>query len=138
MSETTHDSMGAPGESASVASQKPVPKKRNHRRAHKAYDARFIVGRRTKELTLIFRERLNVGADPDPIQLSAIERAAQLQALAEQASARALRADPRIGLDDLVRLQRLADLAVRRLRLDQRSAKQPSLANVLRSQGAAP
>jgi hypothetical protein len=64
--------------------------------------------------------------------LSAIDRAAQLQALAEQAAARALRADPKVSLDDLVRLQRLADISVRRLRLDQRQTKpQPTLADYL-------
>jgi hypothetical protein len=74
--------------------------------------------------------------DPDPLLLAAIERAAQLQALAEQAAARALRADPKVAYDDVVRLSRLADHAVRRLRLDHRDTKQaPSLAGLLREAG---
>jgi hypothetical protein len=138
MSDATHDTMDTPAECSTVASQTPAPKKRrNHRRAHKLYDRRFAVGRRIKELTLTFRERLGLDeADHDPLLLAAIERAAQLQALAEQAAARALRADPKVAYDDVVRLSRLADHALRRLRLDRRNTKQqPSLANFLRSHG---
>jgi hypothetical protein len=39
-------------------------------------------------------------------------------ALSEAASARALRADPKVSLDDIVRLQRAAVAAMRRLHLD--------------------
>ena len=60
---------------------------------------------------------------------ASIEKAARLTGLAEDAAARAARGDPRITLDDLVRLQRLADLTVRRLRLDRPQTKAtPTLA----------
>jgi hypothetical protein len=139
MSEATHDGMDMPAESNTVASQTPAPKRRNHRKAHKPFDRRFVLGKRVQLLAAIFAERLSLDTtDPDPVLAAAIEKAARLTALAEQASARALRADPAISLDDLVRLQRLADLAVRRLHLDRRTKEQPSLADVLRSQGGAP
>jgi len=103
-------------------------------------DKRFILGKRVQLLAATFRQRLRIDeADPDPLLLSAIDRAAQLQALAEQAAAGALRADPRVGLDDLVRLQRLADLAVRRLRLDQsRKPTAPTLSSYLAQRGEQP
>ena len=48
MSEAMSNSMGAPAKSNAGAShEQPLKKKRSHRRAHKAYDARFVVGRRT-------------------------------------------------------------------------------------------
>jgi hypothetical protein len=62
----------------------------------------------------------------------AIERAAQLQALAEEARARALRGDPKVTLDDVVRLNRLAEHAVRALRLDRHHmAQAPTLTELL-------
>jgi hypothetical protein len=96
------------------------------------FDRRTRVGRRTAELVALFRQRVGADVASDPVATVAIERAAQLTALAEAASARALRADPKISLDDVVRLSRAADLAVRRL-LDRREVKPaaPSLAEYL-------
>jgi hypothetical protein len=131
--------MDTPVESDAVARQTPPPKKRrNHRRAHKLYDRRFAIGRLIKELTLTFRERLSLDGDPDPLLLGAIERAAQLQALAEQAAARALRADPAVAYDDVVRLSRLADHAVRRLHLDRRNATQTPTLSTFLARGSTP
>jgi hypothetical protein len=126
--------MDSPGESNPVVSPTPPKKRRNHRKVKKPFDGRFVLGRRVHKLAATFRQRLGIDeADPDPLLLSAIDRAAQLQALAEQAAAGALRADPKVGLDDLVRLQRLADLAVRRLRLDQsRKPTAPTLSDLMR------
>jgi hypothetical protein len=95
---------------------------------------RLAVGRRIKELTAAFRDRLGLDAD-DPVTSAAVDRAAQLTALAEQAAARSLRGE--VGYDDTVRLCRLADISVRRLHLDRRNAKQmaPSLADYLRARG---
>jgi hypothetical protein len=93
---------------------------------------RTLIGRRTVALAATFRARLGEAA-ADPVLLAAIDKAARLVALAESVQARALRADPKISLDDVVRVERLADIAVRRLRLD-RHAKPaaPSLADYLR------
>jgi histidinol-phosphate/aromatic aminotransferase/cobyric acid decarboxylase-like protein len=75
--------------------------------------------------------RLGSVAD-DPVMAAAVARAAQLQALAEAASARALRADPKVTLDDVVRLNRLADHAVRALRLNRHNVKRvPTLSEYL-------
>jgi hypothetical protein len=99
---------------AGHAADRPV--KRRHRPGQ-PFDRRTRPGRRTSQLAAIFRQRLKVGDDADPLLLAEIERAAQTVALAEAASARALRGDRTIALDDVVRLQRLADLLQRRLGL---------------------
>jgi hypothetical protein len=99
---------------------------RHNRRAPARIDMRLVVGRRLKVLTAAFRDRLRVGADPDPLLLTAIERAATLQVLAEDAAQRALRADPKVALDDVVRLARLSDLATARLRLDRKAPEAPT------------
>jgi hypothetical protein len=123
-----------PAESVGLARAAPVKPKPNKRRAPVRIDKRFAIGRRFKELEITFRERLGLGADPDPLLLTAIERAATLQALAEDAAAKALRADPKVAYDDVVRLSRLAEIATRRLRLDQHNTTptSPTLADYLR------
>jgi hypothetical protein len=97
------------------------------------FDRRTRVGRRTAALADIFRERIGVDA-ADPILNAAVERAAQLMALSEAAAARALRADPSVTLDDVVRLSRAADQAVRRLQLDRHKAQPvgPTLSDILK------
>jgi hypothetical protein len=106
---------------------------RDKRRAPVQIDKRFVIGRRYKQLVAVFRERLGLDANPDLLLLSAIERAAQLQALAEQAAARALRGDASVAYDDVVRLSRLAEHAVRKLHLDRHNTKQETLADYLRA-----
>jgi hypothetical protein len=102
------------------------------------FDKRTGAGRRAHALTNHFRQRLGSIAD-DPVTATAIERAAQLQALAEEARARALRSDPKVTLDDVVRLNRLAEHAVRALHLDRHNMKQqPSLADYLAARGGQP
>ena len=135
--------MESPVEGVAITRTAPAKPKPNKRRAHVRIDKRFAIGRRFKELTATFRTRLgldlNLG-EPDPLLLTAIERAATLQALAEDAAGRALRADPAISLDDVVRLSRLAENATRRLRLDQRNATQatPTLSSYLAARGGQP
>jgi hypothetical protein len=126
--------MEAPGESATVTRTVPAKPKPNKRRAHVQIDKRFAIGRRIKELAATFRERLGLDADPDPVLLAAVEKAARLTALAEDAAARATRADPKVTLDDVVRLTRLADISVRRLNLDRRKPA-PALADIIRGAG---
>jgi hypothetical protein len=109
---------------------------RNGLRAPVSIDKRFAIGRRIKELTAAFRARVGLDVDHDPVLLAAVEKAARLTALAEDATARATRADPRVSLDDLVRLTRLADISVRRLHLDRRNtAPQPKLSDYLAARG---
>jgi len=59
-----------------------------------------------------------------------------LTALAEDAAARATRGTA--TLDDVVRLTRLADISVRRLRLDRHKTKQASLSDYLAARGGQP
>jgi hypothetical protein len=110
--------MEIPAESIGVARSKP----RNKKRARMPVDGRSALGLRIKALQIAFRARLGVDVDQDPVLLAAVEKAARLTALAEDASARALRADPKVTLDDVVRLTRLADISVRRLHLDRNNA----------------
>jgi hypothetical protein len=109
---------------------------RNGKRAPVSIDKRFVIGRRIKQLTAAFCARVGADVDQDPVLLAAVEKAAQLTALAEDAAAKATRADPKVSLDDVVRLTRLADISVRRLRLDQRNVKQPpKLSDYLAARG---
>lgn len=118
--------METPAEGVAIARVTPAKHKPNKRRARVSVDKRYAIGRRIKRFTAVYRERLRLGADPDPVLLAAVDKAAQLTALAEDAAARALRADPKVTLDDVVRLTRLADLSVRRLHLDRRNRSQAS------------
>jgi hypothetical protein len=45
-----------PAETVAVASPMPAPKRRNHRRARTRFDGRFAIGRRVKQLVILFRE----------------------------------------------------------------------------------
>jgi len=124
--------METPVESATVARTAPAKPKPNKRRARVSIDKRYAIGRRYKQLAALYCERVGLDVERDPVLLAAVEKAAQLTALAEAAAARALRADPKVTLDDVVRLTRLADLAVRRLNLPSAASKPPpSLAEYL-------
>jgi hypothetical protein len=116
-----------------------MPPKRRRRRGPKPrqpFDKRTLLGRRAVQLAGVFRARLGPDGD-DPVLLVEVERAAHLVALSEAASARALRADPKVSLDDIVRLQRAAVAAMRRLHLDRHKPQQAglSLADILREAG---
>jgi hypothetical protein len=111
--------------------------RRNRRtpRPPQPFDKRGGAGRRAHALTNHFRQCLGPIAE-DPVTAAAIARAAQLLALAEEARARALRSDPKVTLDDVVRLNRLAEHAVRALHLDRHTKQQPmSLPEYLASRG---
>jgi hypothetical protein len=81
-----------------------------------AIDRRTRLGRRSKELVQLFRSRLGSDVVADAVLAAAVERAARLVCLAEDLSARALRGEA--PADDVVRVTRLADLHMRRLKLD--------------------
>jgi len=125
-----------PAESIGITRMAPAKPKPNKRRAHVQIDKRYAIGRRIKQLTATFRERLGPDVCSDLLLLSAIERAATLQALSEQAAARALRGDVNVAYDDVVRLSRLAEQATRKLHLDRHNTKQqPTLADYLVARG---
>jgi hypothetical protein len=133
MSETLADTSSIPTDNAAVADAKPAKRKPNKRRARVSIDKRYALGRRVKQLTALFRARLGPDAD-DPITASAVCKAAELTALAEDMRARAFRGAPGALPDDLVRVQRIADLAVRRLQLDRHRKRDdgPTLSDILR------
>jgi hypothetical protein len=127
--------MSMPIESRAVASPTPAPKRRNHRKAHKPYDARFAIGRRVKELVDVFRARIGPDAD-DPVTSTAIRRCAETVALSEDMRARMLRGEA-ISADDVLRATRTADLMTRRLHLGRNTAQQQGLSAYL-ARGAQP
>ena len=80
-----------------------VQRRRRGPKPHQPFDKRTLIGRRAVALAATYRARLGAAA-ADPVVTAAIDKAARLTALAEDAAARALRADPRVSLDDVVRL----------------------------------
>ena len=73
--------MDTPVESSTVASQTPAKKRRNHRKAKKPFDGRYVLGRRVHELMDAFRARVPDAADP--VTSAAIRRCAETVALSE-------------------------------------------------------
>jgi len=129
-----------PAESGAVTRNRPVqdgvvPKltewqRRNHRRARKPFDGRYVIGKRVKQLTTVFRERLGADAH-DPITDAAIRRCAETVALSEDLRARMLRGE-NISADDVLRASRTADLLTRRLHLERHKRRDgPSLGDLL-------
>src|SRR5262249_19204149 len=105
------------------------------RKAKKPFDARYVLGRRVRELEGIFRARLGPDAD-DPITSTAIRRAAETTALSEDLRARMLRGES-VSPDDVLRASRTADLLTRRLHLDRHTKPPttPSLRDYIAARG---
>ena len=102
-------------------------------------DKRTRASRRSRELARAFEAE--IGGVISATQRLAIERAAALVALAEDAQARRLAGDPSVTLDDVVRIDGAAQRAVRRLGIEQRKRSAgpaiPSLAELIRRTEAA-
>jgi hypothetical protein len=128
-----------PADTATGTNGRPAQRKPNKRRARVTIDKRYALGRRAKQLTAIFRARLGADAD-DPMMDAAIRRAAELMALAEDMRARMFKGEPGALPDDVVRMQRLADISVGRLQLDRHkpASSGPSLADLLHEYEAGP
>jgi hypothetical protein len=93
-------------------------------------DGRLPVAKRRKELINAFTAAV-AGLDAlTPVQSSAVVRAADLVALAEQQRAKALSGDASVDMEGLIRLEGAADRAVRRLGIKPgaNQAKPPSIA----------
>ena len=94
-------------------------------------DGRTEAARRTKRLVAEYVAALGGPEAVDAAMLDKVRRAAELVVVAERARAAALRGEA--DLDNLVRIERLSELAVRRLHLDRkRGPAGPSLAEYLR------
>jgi hypothetical protein len=112
------------------------------RRSPVRIDCRKRVGKRARELGLHFTAAVSSSGREVTVELAvAIGRAAELVAVVEDMRARALRGVD-VNADDLVRLQRLADLSVLRLNLPAAASKPAldplSYARSLDDEGAAP
>lgn len=121
-----------------VECQASEPRKRRRRSASRRKpDGRTWVVRRARELATLYAARLGEIAS-DASMTVAIGKAAELTAIAETMRAHALRGDPAVLPDDLVRVQRLADQAVKQLGIKPGPAKPkgPSLSEYLESKAA--
>jgi hypothetical protein len=96
------------------AATRPVAPKRDRRLTLTKIDRRGRLGKRVAELTGMFAAA--VGGEQTPMRKLKVEKAAQLTALAELARGDFMR-DGKGTLDDIVRLERKSDQAVRSLGL---------------------
>jgi hypothetical protein len=90
--------------------------KRDRRLTLTKIDKRGRLGKRVAELTAMFAAA--VGGEQTPMRKLKVEKAAELTALAERARGDFMR-DGKGTLDDIVRLERKADQAVRALGLNE-------------------
>lgn len=109
--------------------------RRKRRRPPKLIDGRSAAARRSRDLAASFERELGAGAMPS--ERLAINRAAGLAVLADTLRQRRLAGDVTVLLDDLVRVERLADRAVRALGLGKiAKPTAPSLAEYLAAKAA--
>lgn len=96
-------------------SQAVARPKRDRRVCLTKVDKRTAFGRRVMELRSVFAETFSQ-AELSPLRLLKIREAAELKAIAEKARGDFMR-DGVGNLDDIVRIERKADLAVRALHI---------------------
>jgi hypothetical protein len=104
-----------------------IAPKRDRRLTLTRIDRRGRLGKRVAELTAMFAGA--VGGEQTPMRKLKVEKAAQLTAIAELARGDFMR-DAKGTLDDIVRLERKADQAVRALGLAEET-RQVTLADYL-------
>ncbi len=109
--------------------QTATPPKRDRRRYLTKIDKRTAFGRRVMELRSVFAESLGA-AEMTPLRRLKIREAAELKAIAERARGDWMR-DGAGNLDDIVRIERKADLAFQALNIVEPKAKTPTLADIL-------
>jgi hypothetical protein len=100
-----------------------VAPKRDRRLTLTKIDKRGRLGKRVRELTAMFASA--VGGEQTPMRKLKVEKAAELTALAELARGDFMR-DGKGTLDDIVRLERKADQAVRALGIREQAPKPTS------------
>jgi hypothetical protein len=100
-----------------------IAPKRDRRLTLTKIDKRGRLGKRVAELTAMFTDA--VGDEQTPMRKMKVEKAAQLTAIAELARGDFMR-DGHGTLDDIVRLERKADQAVRALGLTDAKPKSTS------------
>jgi len=108
---------------ASAGRPKRGPRPKPHLRTLGSLDGRTVGARRARELALAFDAEL--GGNVTGALRAAIERAATLTALAEDAQARRLAGDLSVTLEDLVRIDNAAMRAVKQLGIKPAAAPKP-------------
>jgi hypothetical protein len=114
---------------ANLSAAKPPAIIRRTWRERRRYDGRTPLAYRIKALVKEYSVAVGVGAS-DPMMSAAIGRAAELQALAEEARASAIR-NGSFDPIALARIQNTADRAVRKLRLDHYDPPVPTIDEML-------
>jgi hypothetical protein len=116
-------------DSSSVVRQPFAQRSRNQRAKvtnnprRMAIDGRTPLGRRLRDIADQLADGLGGWSVLTELQAASVRKSAELQALAEDARARKLNGATDVTLDDLVRLDRLAEQSVRRLNLPSASGK---------------
>jgi hypothetical protein len=131
MFEAVSSSAGAPP-FALRSEGSPAPKRSRAKLLTKV-DRRSQLGKRIVELTAMFTAA--IGGELTPMRRLSVDKAAQLTAIAEQARGAFMR-DGVGSLDDIVRLERKADQAIRALALVEHKPKGPTLAEYLAKRAA--
>jgi hypothetical protein len=109
-------------------------RKSGGRRSPVRIDYRKRVGKRARELSQYFTAAIVASGRELTVDLTErVMKASELTALAETMRAKMLRGEADVCADDLVRVTRLADTAVRRLALPSAASKPtPTLGDLLR------
>src|ERR1700677_96190 len=108
--------------------------KRDRRLTLTRIDRRGRLGKRIAELAAMFA--VAVGGELTPMRKLKVDKAAQLTAIAELARGDFMR-DGKGTLDDIVRLERKADQAIRALGLTEAKPKDPTLLDRFAANAAA-
>jgi hypothetical protein len=104
----------------------------NDPRLIRGVDGRSAAGRRRRDLVDALITSLGGIAQVSPLRLAQVRRAAELQALAEEARAKAFTASAGASeLETVIRLENLANRAQRALGLKEQSSAGPTLAEYL-------
>jgi hypothetical protein len=93
--------------------------KRDRRGRLTKIDGRRLIGKRIDELKALFTSEFSAD-DLTPMRRMRIAEAAELRAMAEAERGAWMRGEAKCSLDELVRLERRADQAVRKLGLEER------------------
>src|SRR5260221_627362 len=99
-----------------IASRSPTSRARMTNQPRRmVISGRTALGRRLRDIADQLADGLGGWPRLNELQASAVRKAAELTALAEDARARRLNGAADVTLDDVVRLDRLAEQSVRRL-----------------------
>lgn len=117
---------------AEIPAQSPPPARGKQRLCTlESLDGRTVAARRARELATCFETEL--GGNVTASQRIAVERAAALVAIAEDARARRLAGEPDVSLEDLVRIDNAAARAVKALGIKAAAPKVPSIREYIAS-----